>query len=337
MHGNVEEWCEEPWHDSYVGGPADGSPRISGVDQNLGVVRGGSWNGTEGGCWSGTRKSVAPALARGFIGCRVVLRVGDAPAVVAAPPPAASEQARLQADAAKARGVPVEKSIEVGSGVKMGFVLIPAGSFRMGSETEGPRERPVHLVTLAKPLYMGMYEVTQEQWEAVMGADPSHFRGLKNPVESVSWNACQDLVRKLTKTTGRKFSLPSEAEWEYACRAGTTTRFSFGDEEAGLVEYAWYFGNSGGTTHPVGQKKPNAWGLYDMHGNVAEWCEDAWHESYVGAPVDGSPWVAGGEGLRVLRGGSWAFRPSLCRSAGRFRFDPSTEVFLGCRVVLRDF
>ena len=187
-----------------------------------------------------------------------------------------------------------QMTVDLGGGVTLELILIPPGTFDMGSDRGNPTEKPVHKVTLKKAFYIGKYEVTQEQWQAVMGANPSHFKDPKKPVGSVTWNACRDFVAKLSEKTGRKFSLPSEAEWEYACRAGSTTEFCYGDGEAGLGEYAWYSGNSGDMTHLVGQKKPNKFGLFDMHGNVWEWCEDVWHVSYEGAPTDGSASVEGG-------------------------------------------
>ena len=232
-----------------------------------------------------------------------------------------------------------EVAVDLGHGVSLGLVRVPAGSFRMGSEASGSDEKPVHSVTFAEPFYIGKYAITQEQWQAVTGSNPSGFPDPRNPVEQVSWNACQDFLKKLNDKTGRMFALPSEAEWEYACRAGSTTEYCFGDAESGLGEYAWHDSNSGDTTHPVGQKKPNAWGLYDTHGNVWEWCEDVSHGSYEGAPADGSAWLQGGDhGVRVLRGGSWGLNPGYCRSAHRLRAAPMDAWYrYGVRVVFRGF
>jgi formylglycine-generating enzyme required for sulfatase activity/tRNA A-37 threonylcarbamoyl transferase component Bud32 len=197
--------------------------------------------------------------------------------------------------------------------IGMEFVLVPAGKFQMGSNSYDS-EKPIHEVTIAQPFYLGKYPVTQEEWEAVMRSSPSYFKGDDRlPVERVLWNDCQDCIAKLNgKKDGYVYRLPSEAEWEYACRAGTT-----GDYAGELDEMAWYEKNSGGKTHPVGEKKPNAWGLHDMHGNVWEWCRDGWHKNYNGAPTDGSAWETSSDGLRILRGGSWNRGDSSCRSANR--------------------
>jgi formylglycine-generating enzyme required for sulfatase activity len=166
----------------------------------------------------------------------------------------------------------------------MEFVLMPAGTFTMGSPASDPNayddEKPAHQVTISKPFYMGKYEVTQAQWKAVMGSEnnPSYFKGDSLPVDHVSWRDVQEFIQKLNRreeqASGVFCRLPTEAEWEYAARAGTTTLYSFGDDAAELDDYAWYAGNADHTSYPVGQKKPNAWGLYDMHGNVSEWCQD---------------------------------------------------------------
>jgi formylglycine-generating enzyme required for sulfatase activity len=210
----------------------------------------------------------------------------------------------------------------------MDFVLIPAGEFDMGSSpTEvgsDMDEKPVTHVKLAKAFYLGKYEVTQKQWRAVMGNNPSSFKGDNLPVESVSWNEVQDFIKKLNeKEGGNKYRLPSEAEWEYSARAGTTTRYSFSDDESKLGDYAWYDNNSGSETHNVGQKKPNPWGLYDMHGNVREWLQDVYHDSYDGAPLDGSAWESGVSSYRVNRGGAWFDGAGSCRSAYRNSNDAS--------------
>jgi len=230
-------------------------------------------------------------------------------------------------------------------GVIMEFVKIPAGEFMMGSpgglfKVEKGRysdEGPVHRVTIPQPFWMGKYEVTQAQWQAVMGNNPSYFEGDHNSVEQVSWNDCQEFLKKVNaRIANANLRLPSEAEWEYACRAGSTTRFCFGDSDSQLGDYAWYTSNSGKQTHPVGQKRPNAWGLYDMHGNVWEWCEDWYHDSYNGAPSDGSAWVSPAGTFRVLRGGSWLDVDYYCRSASRGRNLPDIRFNLdglGFRVV----
>ena len=204
----------------------------------------------------------------------------------------------------------------------MVLVRIPAGEFDMGTESTDYSDlelsRPVHRVSVPT-FYIGKYEVTQEQWRAVMGSDPSSFAGDDNPVEQVSWDDAKAFCAALADRTGYAIRLPSEAEWEYACRAGTTTEYYFGDDESQLDDYGWYSGNSGSETHPVGQKTPNALGLYDMYGNLWEWCEDWSHDNYEGAPADGSAWLSPAGSVRVLRGGSWYHYARHCRSAHRDR------------------
>jgi len=227
------------------------------------------------------------------------------------------------ADYAKRVGLPAAQELDLGGGVTMEFVLIPAGKFMMGSpETEKGRfaDETQHEVTISKPFYMGKYSVTQEQYEAITGTNPSNFKGVKSPVENVSWEDAQEFCKKLSAKSGKTVQLPTEAQWEYACRAGTISAYYCGDEEADLARVAWRSLNSGGTTHPVGQKEPNAWVLYDMHGNVWEWCEDLFGEYPTGVATDrrGSRTGTG----RVLRGGSWNSNPWVCRSAVRRSFTP---------------
>jgi len=211
------------------------------------------------------------------------------------------------------------------------LVYVPAGSFMMGSEIGSSDEKPVHRVTFSEGFYMGMYEVTQAQWQQVMGSNPSHFKGENRPVEKVSWDDAQTFIRKLNEANdGYTYRLPSEAEWEYACRAGTT-----GDYAGNLDAMAWYRDNSGSPPHLVGQKQANAFGLYDMHGNVWEWCQDYYQESYADAPSDGSAYLSGKDSrYRVLRGGSWNLDAPFLRSANRHWFVPGARnPFYGFRVV----
>ena len=204
----------------------------------------------------------------------------------------------------------------------MDFIGIEAGSFMMGSNKGEPREQPVHRVEITRPFYLGVTPITQGQWEQVMGDNPSAFKqGANHPVENVSWRRVQEFVEALNRREQRShYRLPTEAEWEYACRAGTTTEYSFGDDEEQLGEYAWYSDWPGGSTHPVGQKKPNIWGLYDMHGNVWEWVQDWYAEDYYKqfqsktaidprGPKQGT--------YRVIRGGSWNNYATYLRSAYR--------------------
>ncbi len=177
-------------------------------------------------------------------------------------------------------------------------------------------------------------KVTQKQWKAVMGSNPSYFKGDDLPVEKVSWDDAQELIRKLNQREGGDtYRLPTEAEWEYACRAGTTTRFSFGDDESRMGEYAWYVGNSRDRTHPVAQKEPNSWGLYDMHGNVREWCQDRYGDYPLSSVIDPKG-PSGGSG-RVYRGGSWRYEPRRrVRSAYRNWYNPDFRyIDLGFRLL----
>jgi formylglycine-generating enzyme required for sulfatase activity len=221
-------------------------------------------------------------------------------------------------------------------GVTLEVVSLQGGKFSMGSEKGYDNEKPVHEV-MVKPFNIGRTEVTQEQWRAVMGSLPDvGFKGDQRPVESITWFEAREFCRKLTEMTGYNFRLPTEAEWEYAARGGTTTEYSFGDDESKLGQYAWFGGNSKNQTHQVATRLRNPFGLFDMHGNVWEWVEDHWHENYEGAPTDGSAWLTGDNNARrVLRGGSWDNDDGL-RSADRsYGFNPVNRVsFYGFRVVV---
>ncbi len=250
---------------------------------------------------------------------------------------------------------------DLGNSVNLEMVSIPGGEFLMGTEDEeierlvkkfnwerSRREKPQHEVTV-QSFFMGKYPITQGQWKAVaslpkvkrdLEADPSHFKGGNRPVEKVSWFDAEEFCQRLSKETGREYRLPSEAEWEYACRAGTKTPFHFGETiTTDLANYRGTDGEYEGKVYPgiyanepkgkyreettaVGIFPPNAFGLYDMHGQVWEWCEDDFHENYRGAPIDGSAWLSQQSSEKVLRGGSWVIYPWFCRSAYRGRYDP---------------
>jgi formylglycine-generating enzyme required for sulfatase activity/uncharacterized caspase-like protein len=242
---------------------------------------------------------------------------------------------------------------DLGGGVRLDLVAIPGGSFQMGSadgDGDGD-ERPQHSVTI-KPFLIGKYPVTQAQWKRAaalpkvktdLNSDPAGFKGENRPIEQVSWNDAIEFCARLSKATGHEYRLPTEAEWEYAGRAGTSTPFHFG--ETLTTDLANYDGNYTYASAPkgsyrkqttdVGSFPPNAFGLYDLHGNVWEWCLDHWHSNYKGAPIDGSAWITGGEPkYRLLRGGSWFHDPRDCRSADRNGNEPDgRDHGIGFRVV----
>ncbi len=266
-------------------------------------------------------------------------------------------------------GVPVEHDVDLGSGVKLTLVLIPPGEFLMGSpEAERqwaleeakaandrwalkriPTEAPQHRVKITQPFYLGKYEVIQAQWQALMGNNPSHFQAPANPVEQVSWDDIQAFLARLNAAGARvvpsnktrraamemRYALSTEAQWEYACRAGTTTAFCFGDAAPMLGQYGWFKGNSGDGAHPVGGLKANAWGLYDMHGNVWEWCADWFGEEYYANSPAGDPPGPGSGSYRLSRGGGWHAPARLCRSAYRLWDSPGYRTaYLGFRLAL---
>ena len=271
----------------------------------------------------------------------------------------AAEAKRRQAETAKALGVKIEQDFKLAPGVKITMVLIPAGEFLMGS-SQSPQEvarlagvdpgkyakflkheHPQHRVTIREPFWMGKHEVTQAQWQALTGSNPSRSKGAKNPVDSVSWYNVQEFLKKANaRQRTARFALPTEAQWEYACRVGTQTPFHFGEtistEQANYDgNYTYGAGRQGvkrEKTMPVGSFPANAWGLHDMHGNVYEWCSSPYSEKYDGSEQKRAE---GGGCLRVVRGGSWRFSPLNCRSAARVR-SPSGSVsrsYYGFRVV----
>ncbi len=226
---------------------------------------------------------------------------------------------------------------------EMKFCWCPPGEFTMGSPKSEPgrqsSERRID-VKHTRGFWMGKYEVTQEEWQRVMNSNPSSYRGKNLPVEQVSWpdaNEFCDNLNKLARTAGElpkgwEYRLPTEAQWEYACRAGSTTPYSFGNDPKQLGDYAWYRENSGMKTHPIGKKKPNNWGLHDMHGNVFEWCMDSFQEF---PPGGDDPVVLKEAGVRIFRGSSYGAIPRFCRTAVRSRFTPDSRApYLGIRVVL---
>jgi len=309
MRGNAWEWCQD-WYDSnYYSqspatnpqGPSSGSSR---------VYRGACWFIYASGCRTAFRANNSPGFRDGALGFRLVRtttpKEEEKKEAVQSPTPKVDRAESLQ---------PKTFTEDLGNGVKLEMVEVPGGTFQMGSpEAEKGRhswEGPQHQVTVSA-FAIGKYEVTQKQWQAVMGNNPSNFKGDDLPVEEVSWNEAKEFCQKLSRQTSKNYRLPTEAEWEYACRAGTTGAYA-----GTLDEMGWYKDNSGGKKHAVGQKKPNAFGLYDMHGNVWEWCSD-WYGSYASMAVT-DPVGASSGSYRVIRGGGWIFDAVNCRSAERFR------------------
>ena len=237
-----------------------------------------------------------------------------------------AEEARIKIENSKRSETNIEQNNFTNS-IGIEFTLIPAGEFMMGSppsENDGrDNERPVHRVNIANDFYISKNVVTQKQWRELMGENPKYrqaflyFKGENLPVSPITCFEVQEFIEKLNeKENTNKYRLPSEAEWEYAARAGTTTTYSFGDHELYLDAYAWYETNSNKKLHDVGQKEHNPWGLFDMHGNVWEWVQDNWNGNYKDAPTDGSAWKSNNSN-RVIRGGSWSSSAGDCRSSRR--------------------
>ncbi|MCD6364809.1 MAG: formylglycine-generating enzyme family protein [Planctomycetes bacterium] len=276
-----------------------------------------------------TERNVLNGLSAGAAGAAACLLLGAALAMLCG-------GCEKRSESASQRSRPAQPAqITTAGGIEM--IAVPAGEFLMGS-VDGPAdEKPVRRVRVGA-FYMDKYEVTQEAFEAVLGRNPSKWAGSRKPVERVGWFAaiqycnarsladglepCYDLETQLCDFSANGYRLPTEAEWEYACRAGSKTAYSFGRDKTALKNFAWFKANSGSATHPVGLKKPNAWGLHDMHGNVWEWCNDRYDKSYYSqAPASNPTGPAGGD-ERVLRGGSWASEAARCRSACRNSEEP---------------
>lgn len=322
MHGNVWEWCRDAYVRNLPGGTDPGV--LAGASR---VSRGGSWSSDASLCRSAYRNSFTREF-QNYIGFRLAAMPGG---------DARSRQFTVPKAALEILDSPEQgKSFLVQSGMKM--VWIPPGSFQMGDSSGkgSPDEKPLHEVQLVGGYWLGESIVTQAQWEAVMGSNPSHFKGENLPVETVNWNEAMEYCRKLTEKARAadrlpmdlEYRLPTEAQWEYACRGG-----SKGDYSGDLNAVAWYDSNSGNRTHEVKSKPPNMWGLYDMHGNVWEWCSD-WNGSYL-AGAQANPTGPDNGTYRVLRGGSWNSAGWQCRSSYRGRFEPGLRYdTLGFRVAV---
>jgi formylglycine-generating enzyme required for sulfatase activity len=221
--------------------------------------------------------------------------------------------------------------------IGMKLRLIPAGTFSMG---DGDADGPPHTVTITKPFYLGVCEVTNAEWKNVMRKVPGRSKDDDLPVSNVSWDDAMKFCWMLTtlpeeRDAGRVYRLPTEAEWEYACRAGTATTFSFGDDESLLEDYGWFRGNAANESHPVGEKKPNPWGLHDMHGNVWEWCSDFFSRDAVAAGPATDPQGPDDGSSRVRRGGGWKYTASTCKSSQRTGSGPSNrDDAIGFRVAM---
>jgi len=340
MHGNILEWCEDRNGDYPVGPVTD--PMGPGTGTNR-VWRGGAFNLNTSRARSSLRHARLPTHRHINLGFRLAktvnIKTGGSPEIPKPDPtvvkpatedllvsPFTEAKAReVQKESAKRLQKEMEEKADLGNGISLDMVLIPPGIFMMGSPTSEKKrgiDETQHEVTITKPFYMGKYEVTQEQWQAIMENNPSSAKGTRLPVTNVSWEDCQNFIRKLNASTKGGYRLPSEAEWEYACRAGTTTVYSFGPEIT--PKDANYGGSTKGTPAVVGSYKQNAFGLHDMHGNVWEWCEDRFKELPQGPTIDPKgPATSGG---RVLRGGSFWWE-STVRSSSRGDFPPTSRNF----------
>jgi formylglycine-generating enzyme required for sulfatase activity len=356
VHGNAWEWCAD-WYDPdyYKNGPTvDPTGPENG---SMRVLRGGGWMSTPSRCRVSGRSGcpLRGSFCDFIVGFRIVIdntrklpTREELEAFASLPKPKPRPHTRnTNAEKLAAVKPPDTETfiLTLGKGVTMKLVRIPAGKFVMGSPQDvkgrSAEEGPQREVTITKPFYMGVTEMTQRQFKALYGPrfrfdKPFRFRGPDNPIETISWNNLVMICRELSKKTKRIVRLPTEAEWEYACRAGTRTPYGFGDSETGL-DHGWFKANTGFGTHPVAQKLPNAFGLYDMHGNVWEACSDKYAESYANmATID--PKGPAESDFRVLRGGSWRYESQYCRSTSRYLVPTNAPCYewggFGLRVVV---
>ncbi len=352
MSGNVWEWCEDDQHPTYwwAGRPDNGAAWIDNPRGPSRAERGGSWRSPASYCRSAFRAWGVPNEHHINLGLRLVR---EAPPTPTETPTASPTRTGTPTPTASPTPTPTLSPLTVNLpnlpvGAKpLVLVPVPAGSFMMGGyaneQDSNLGEAPQHQVSIGSPFYIGKYEVTKAQWVAVLGTKPWEGQGLvldheDSPAVYVSWDDCRHFAAELSKLGQGTFRLPSEAEWEYACRAGTTTRFYWGDDptHSETGDYAWYSDNCSDElyAHIVGLKLPNPWGLYDMSGNVWEWCEDWYHWDYTNAPQDGSAWVVPAGGLRIMRGGSWYASARECRAAFRGYYGPNERGYLiGLRIV----
>lgn len=381
MHGNVWEYVADWWHRMYYKESPLNDPTGPATQDELNrlrrIIRGSSFDWDSWGGDSAYRMRIGQrSTQHPHMGFRVAMRIKDVEGVPPAVHPDGVRRSQRRDPGAESKEVvsalragavkdslPKELTIAVADGVRMEFVLVPAGSFVMGSERGLNDERPVHRAVISKPFYMAKYELTQGQWEALMGKHPwlEELRkdkaddavGPTKAMDTLSWITCQEFIGKLkAKVPAHNFALPTEAQWEYACRAGSTTEFHFGDDESQLGDYAWFHGNMNWVGQPgfqgklfyhdVGVKKPNAFGLYDMHGGVWEWCADWYDQNYYFDSPLVDPQGADSGRFRVLRGGSWFRYGKYARSAYRKVFHPdgdgdATTAYIndfGCRLVI---
>ncbi len=381
MHGNVWEYVADWWHRMYYKESPLNDPTGPDTQDELNrlrrIIRGSSFDWDSWGGDSAYRMRIGQrSTQHPHMGFRVAMRINGVPGVPPAVDPDEERRrakhdpgadslevlAALQTGAVKVK-LAKELNIAIADGINIEFVLIPAGSFLMGSEKGLKDERPLHRVVISKPFYMAKYELTQSQWEALMGKHPwlEELRkdkaddavGPTKAIDSLSWAACQEFIVKLkAKVSAHNFALPTEAQWEYACRAGSAGEFHFGDDETQLGDFAWFHGNMNWIGQPgfkgklfyhdVGTKRPNAFGLYDMHGGVWEWCGDWYDQNYYFDSPLVDPRGADSGRFRVLRGGSWFRYGKYARSAYRKVFHPdgdgdATTAYIndfGCRLVI---